>query len=179
HRRWSRRSESSERYDERRRVAVTIPGYGRRPRKIGAVLLAALVAATWTHPLAFRPLPGWQSGASGITRSRYTGPRYDWARQSSAWIARGVRYRDAATAHPAEPDARAPAGGRRRRLGGRLRPGRHGAATDPPRPPHRDALRLLRGDAGPRRRVRAHRRGPGGRRVHGDRPRLLRLAADA
>src|SRR5262249_59769609 len=68
HRPWSRRSESSERYDERRRVAGTIPGYGRPPRKIGAVLLAALVAATWTHPLAFRPLPGWQSGASGITR---------------------------------------------------------------------------------------------------------------
>jgi hypothetical protein len=64
------------------------------------VLLAALVAATWTHPLAFRPLPGWQTGASGITRSRYTGPRFHWARQSSAWAARGVRYRDAATADP-------------------------------------------------------------------------------
>ncbi len=65
-----------------------------------AVLLAALSLAPWTHPLAFAPLPGWQTGAGGTTRSHYTGTAYPWARQSSAWAVRGVRYRDGATADP-------------------------------------------------------------------------------
>lgn len=28
-------------------------------------LLAAIALAPWAHPLAFRPLPGWHTGASG------------------------------------------------------------------------------------------------------------------
>jgi hypothetical protein len=65
-----------------------------------AVLLAALSLAPWAHPLAFSPLAGWLTGAGGTTRSHYTGTRYAWARQSSAWTARGVRYVDGAAADP-------------------------------------------------------------------------------
>ncbi len=67
-----------------------------------SVLLAALTLAPWLHPLAFRPLPGWQTGASGDTRSVYVGRgRHVVApEESAAWIARGVRYRDPATADP-------------------------------------------------------------------------------
>jgi len=57
--------------------------------------LAALVLAPWLHPLAFRPLPGWQTGTSG-THSAYV----RGVVESSAWIARNVRYRDDATADP-------------------------------------------------------------------------------
>jgi hypothetical protein len=58
-------------------------------------LLAALALAPWSHPLAFRPLPGWQTGMSG-THSAYV----HGVVESSAWIARNARYRDAATADP-------------------------------------------------------------------------------
>jgi hypothetical protein len=34
-------------------------------------LLAAIAMAPWTHPLAFRPLAGWQTGASETVRSAY------------------------------------------------------------------------------------------------------------
>jgi hypothetical protein len=66
------------------------------------VLLAALTLAPWLHPLAFRPLPGWQTGASGDTRSVYVGNgrRAAAPEESAAWIAKGVRYRDPATADP-------------------------------------------------------------------------------
>jgi hypothetical protein len=66
-------------------------------------LLAALVLAPWVHPLAFHPLAGWQTGLSGNTRSAYVGPPGNRAKtplESSAWIARNVRYRDDATADP-------------------------------------------------------------------------------
>lgn len=65
-------------------------------------LLAALSIAPWTHPLTFRPLPGWRTGASGNTRSAYVGMnrRNHPSQESAAWIARGVRYRDKATADP-------------------------------------------------------------------------------
>jgi hypothetical protein len=68
-----------------------------------AVFLAALALAPWLHPLAFHPLPGWQSGMSGNRHSLYAGPpakRVAAPLESSAWIARNVRYRDAATADP-------------------------------------------------------------------------------
>ena len=67
-----------------------------------SVLLAALTLAPWVHPLAFRPLPGWHTGASGNTRSVYVGggKRVRAPEESAAWIARGVRYRDDATADP-------------------------------------------------------------------------------
>jgi hypothetical protein len=65
-------------------------------------LLLALALAPWTHPLAFRAAPGWATGASGNTRLVCTahdkctkGPL-----ESAAWTARGVRYRDPATADP-------------------------------------------------------------------------------
>jgi hypothetical protein len=57
--------------------------------------LAALALAPWAHPLAFRSLLGWQTGMSG-THSAYVRTLLE----SSAWIARGVRYRDDATADP-------------------------------------------------------------------------------
>ena len=65
-------------------------------------LVAALVVAPWTHPLAFRAHAGWQTGASGTTRSAYAapGPRAHVPLESTAWTARGVRYRDGATADP-------------------------------------------------------------------------------
>lgn len=64
--------------------------------------LLALAVAPWAHPLSFRPLPGWQTGASGNTRSSYGGQGSGASRplESSAWIARDVRYRDRATADP-------------------------------------------------------------------------------
>jgi hypothetical protein len=58
--------------------------------------LVALALAPWTHPLAFAPLHGWQTGMSGNTRSAYV----KTVLESSAWIARNVRYRDDATADP-------------------------------------------------------------------------------
>jgi hypothetical protein len=67
-----------------------------------SILLAALTLVPWLHPLAFRPLPGWQTGASGDTRSVYVGGGKHVAapKESAAWIAQGVRYRDPATADP-------------------------------------------------------------------------------
>lgn len=65
-------------------------------------LLAALAFAPWPHPLAFEPLPGWQTGMSGNTHSVYVGPRHraKMSLESSAWIATHVRYRDDPTADP-------------------------------------------------------------------------------
>jgi hypothetical protein len=64
-------------------------------------LIAAVALAPWAQPLRFRPLPGWQSGASGTLDSSY-GPAPDNAspKESTAWMARGVRYRDRPTADP-------------------------------------------------------------------------------
>ncbi len=64
--------------------------------------LVALALAPWLHPLAFQLLPGWHTGASGNTRSAYIGPGTHLAvpEESTAWIARNVRYRDEATADP-------------------------------------------------------------------------------
>ncbi|MFZ1879964.1 MAG: hypothetical protein WAU41_07355 [Gaiellaceae bacterium] len=65
-------------------------------------LLALALAAPWTHPLAFSALPGWQTGTSGNTRSAYVGPgpHASVPLESTAWIARDVRYTDKATADP-------------------------------------------------------------------------------
>lgn len=66
------------------------------------LLLLALAAAPWTHPLAFQPATGWTTGKSGNTRSVYVG-RGRWAKEpleSSAWTSRDVPYRDPATADP-------------------------------------------------------------------------------
>ena len=64
-------------------------------------LLAAVALAPWAQPLRFRPLIGWRTGASGTVRSAY-GPDRQVAlpKESSAWIAMKVRYRDRATADP-------------------------------------------------------------------------------
>lgn len=63
-------------------------------------VFAAAALSPWAHPLAFRPLPGWRTGASGNVSSLY-GPGPGRApKASSAWIARNVRYRDKATADP-------------------------------------------------------------------------------
>ena len=69
---------------------------------ITSVLLAALMLVPWLHPLTFRPLPGWQTGASGDARSVYVGNGRHVVGpvESAAWIAKGVRYRDPATADP-------------------------------------------------------------------------------
>jgi hypothetical protein len=64
-------------------------------------LLAALAVAPWAQPVRFGPLPGWQTGSSGTLESSY-GPVPDVAapKEATAWIARGVRYRDRPTADP-------------------------------------------------------------------------------
>ena len=64
-------------------------------------LLAAVALAPWAQPLRFRPLPGWQRGANGTFNSSY-GPAGDIAspKESTAWMAKGVRYRDRPTADP-------------------------------------------------------------------------------
>jgi hypothetical protein len=63
-------------------------------------LLAAAALAPWSHPLAFRPLPGWRTGASGNVPSLYGPSPVRAPKASSAWIARNVRYHDKATADP-------------------------------------------------------------------------------
>jgi hypothetical protein len=58
--------------------------------------------APWQHSLAFAPLSGWARGSSSDVRDAYVG-RHHWATtplEATAWIARGVRYRDPATADP-------------------------------------------------------------------------------
>ena len=67
-------------------------------------LVAALAIAPWAHPVHFRPLAGWHTGANRTFDSSY-GPVPGIAspKEASAWIAKGVRYRDRATADP--PDA--------------------------------------------------------------------------
>ena len=67
-------------------------------------LLAAAALVPWTQPLQFRPLAGWHRGNSGTVRSSY-GPVPDVPspKESTAWMSRGVRFRDRATADP--PDA--------------------------------------------------------------------------
>jgi hypothetical protein len=63
-------------------------------------LLAAAALAPWTHPLVFGPLSGWARGASGTVPSLYGPAPVRAPKESSAWIARNVRYRDPATADP-------------------------------------------------------------------------------
>jgi hypothetical protein len=63
-------------------------------------VLAAIALAPWAHPLAFRPLSGWHRGASGTVASQYDNPRADAPKESTAWMARNVRYRSLATADP-------------------------------------------------------------------------------
>ena len=64
-------------------------------------LVAAAALAPWAQPLRFRPLSGWQRGASGTLNSSY-GPvqGIDSPKESTAWMARGVRYRDRPAADP-------------------------------------------------------------------------------
>ena len=58
----------------------------------------------WAQPLHFRPLQGWQAGANGTFKSSYgPTPHNAEPKESTAWIARGARYRDPPTADP--PDA--------------------------------------------------------------------------
>jgi hypothetical protein len=76
-------------------------------------LVAAAALAPWTHPVRFRSLPGWRNGANGTFASSY-GPGGTIAspQESTAWIGRGVRYRDARTADPpGETLAALPPGG--------------------------------------------------------------------
>jgi hypothetical protein len=64
-------------------------------------LVAAFALAPWAQPLRFAPLPGWRRGASGTIESSYGPvPKIDSPKESTAWMARGVRYRDRPTADP-------------------------------------------------------------------------------
>jgi len=64
-------------------------------------LVAALVIAPWAQPVRFGPLPAWQTGASGTLASSYGPvPGVTVPKESTAWIARGVRYRDRPSADP-------------------------------------------------------------------------------
>ena len=63
-------------------------------------LLAAAALSPWAYPLAFRPLPGWRTGASGNVPSLYGPSPAEAPTASSAWIASNVRYRDKAAADP-------------------------------------------------------------------------------
>lgn len=67
-------------------------------------IVAALAIAPWSQAVRFLPLPGWHTGTNGTFSSSY-GPVPDVAapKESTAWMARGVRYRDRRTADP--PDA--------------------------------------------------------------------------
>jgi len=65
-------------------------------------LMLALAVAPWSQPLSFEHAIGWQVGASGNTNSVYVGHTKSAGEplESAAWMARGVRYRDPATADP-------------------------------------------------------------------------------
>ena len=65
-------------------------------------LLLALAVAPWSQPLSFSSMTGWQTGASGNTRSVYVGhgKHLKTPLESTAWIATRVRYVDDATADP-------------------------------------------------------------------------------
>ncbi len=64
-------------------------------------LVAAVALAPWAQPLRFRPLPSWERGASGTLDSSYGPvPNTESPKESTAWMARGVRYRDRPTADP-------------------------------------------------------------------------------
>lgn len=64
-------------------------------------LLAAAALAPWAQPLRFSPLQGWTQGAGGTFNSSY-GPAGDVRspKESTAWMAKGVRYRDRPSADP-------------------------------------------------------------------------------
>ncbi len=66
-------------------------------------LVAAFALAPWAQPLRFQPLTGWHTGASRTFDSSY-GPVPGIAspRESTAWMATGVHYRDRPTADPPE-----------------------------------------------------------------------------
>lgn len=67
-------------------------------------IVAALAIAPWSQPLRFLPMPGWRAGANGTFDSSYgPAPGVRSPKQSTAWMARGVRYQDRRTADP--PDA--------------------------------------------------------------------------
>jgi len=63
-------------------------------------MLAAAALAPWAHPLRFAPLAGWRTGASGNVPSLYGPAPVRAPLESSAWIAKNVRYRDRATEDP-------------------------------------------------------------------------------
>jgi hypothetical protein len=64
-------------------------------------LVAAVALAPWAQPLRFRPLRGWRRGASGTLDSSYGPvPNVGLPKESTAWTATGVRYRDRPTADP-------------------------------------------------------------------------------
>jgi hypothetical protein len=65
-------------------------------------LIAAMALAPWAHPLAFAPLPGWHTGMSGTVLSQYDNASANvrMPKESAAWMATNVRYRDRATADP-------------------------------------------------------------------------------
>jgi len=63
--------------------------------------VAAAALTPWAQPLRFRPMPGWESGRSGTIHSHYgPAPGIAAPKESTAWIATGVHYRDRATADP-------------------------------------------------------------------------------
>jgi hypothetical protein len=76
-------------------------------------LVAAVALAPWAQPLGFRPLAGWETGAAGTFNSSYgLVPKVASPKESTAWMARGVRYRDRRTADPPEATlSRLPPGG--------------------------------------------------------------------
>ena len=67
---------------------------------VGLATAVAATAPPWIRPLSFDRMPGWQTGASGDTRSAYGGHDGGASPESAAWIARNVTYRDGATADP-------------------------------------------------------------------------------
>ena len=64
-------------------------------------LVVAAALAPWAQPVRFRPLAGWQTGTSGMLRSSYGPvPGVTSPKESIAWMARGVSFRDPPTADP-------------------------------------------------------------------------------
>ena len=67
-------------------------------------LVAALALVPWAQPVHFRPMAGWRTGANGTFASSYGPvPGNAWPKESTAWMTKGVRYRDRRIADP--PDA--------------------------------------------------------------------------
>lgn len=118
---------------------------------IALAVALAIASPPWRHPLAFRPLTGWHTGASGTVREVRNGEgklfRLRYA-ESTAWIS-NVRYLDNVTTDPPQRTVHnmppsgivvwaviTPRSGATQRISLDLGKARHGLCCDTTPPPY-------------------------------------------